>query len=171
MERSSRVLERSLYRDGDRDGNGGNVPSATQTGAARLTGKDAVKLYVEVRDAAGVGTPRTMRQVLGYWARQVVAEGRWDDDTIREAIRVCGPSTRHPRFLGEWCATVFNAQGAKAHQNQKAEEIRQQQNRIDKPLHRPNWNILASLSAPAVPSGKETPSDGSFLSNSRGNRG
>lgn len=84
--------------------------------------RDAVALYVDLRTAASLSTPGPD---CGKLARHFMIARRngWSRDLAMQAIRRIATSKRATVYFGEWCATVFNADQAKAYEARKDDDL------------------------------------------------
>lgn len=83
--------------------------------------REAVALYVDLRTAARLSTPRPD---CGKLARHYMIARRngWSRELALQAIRRIATSKRATVFFREWCATVFNADTAAEYEARKADE-------------------------------------------------
>lgn len=98
------------------------VPT-TSDAAASFSARSVVAQFVRTRSEAGVPTTTTQRAILGRYARELIRDTRWDAETVLEAVRTFATSRRHPRFLAEWVATVFNRASLSEHRAHTAEKF------------------------------------------------
>lgn len=95
------------------------VRKTNPTGATAPT---VVAEYVKARAAHGLATDRTMRAIIGKYAKELTATSGWDSASVLDAVRQFAATKRHPRWLSEWVATVFNAESSAAHEQRQREE-------------------------------------------------
>lgn len=91
-----------------------HVPT-TSDGAAVFSAGSVVGEYVKARAAHGLGTTVRERGVMGRYARELIQVTSWSPELIIESVQRFAATRRHPRFLAEWVATVFNAQSLAEH--------------------------------------------------------
>ena len=78
--------------------------------------------YVKVRAAHGLTTSRQMRGIIGKYAKELCTTSTWDAPSVLDAVRTFAATKRHPRWLAEWVATVFNRESEADHMAQQSRD-------------------------------------------------
>jgi hypothetical protein len=98
-----------------------SVANATDAAGVFSAGT-VVARYADARRNAGLATTPQQRGIMGRYARELILGSRWSPEIILQAVEVFAATRRHPRFLAEWVATVFNKQTEAEYQARKADD-------------------------------------------------